>query len=190
MKHSEMSPEQIKMINLAAKIGAQAGIMAYKEELAQSSKDKQSRKLHNTKLLLSKYRMFREHIDNAAFKRTQIAEASAIKWLNEMYDPNNKADQVVESIMNSAVKTRIMVEHINKMVNIYNIMCENDGAPKMLRRYSAFYGRYISDKRVRYEIVAEEWNVDVRTIQADLKEAVKDFSALLFGVDWLSREEM
>ena len=36
------------------------------------------------------------------------------------------------------------------------------------------------------EEIADKWAVDVRTIQSDIKEAVKDFSHLLFGIDWLN----
>lgn len=188
MNYSDITLEQ--MISLAAQAGAQAGIMAYKEELKISVKENNNRKLRNTRLLLGKYRLFKEHIDNATYKKSQIEEASAVNWFNEMYDPSNKADQIVSSIMNSAVKTRIMVQHISKMVDIYKVICERNGAAKMLRRYSAFYGRYISPKRIKYETVAEEWGVDVRTVQNDLKEAVQDFSSLLFGVDWLSKDNL
>lgn len=184
MNYSDFTPEQ--MINHIAKIGAQAGILAYKEQEKITAKEIKNRKLRNTRLLLGKYRMISEHIDNATFKKSQIEDAQVIDWVNEMYDPNNKADQIVESIMNSAVKTKIILQHINKMIDIYRFVCEKDGATKMLRRYDAFYGRYIADKRMKFETLAEKWNVDVRTIQNDIKEAVNDFSSLLFGVDWIN----
>lgn len=187
MNYSDFTPEQL--IKHAAKIGAQAGIFAYKEQEKITAKEIKNRKLRNTRLLLGKYRMLSEHIDNATFKKSQIEDAQAIDWLNEMYDPNNKADQIVDSIMNSALKTKIIVQHIDKMIDIYRIVCERDGAVKMQRRYDAFYGRYIAEKRLRYETLAEKWNVDVRTIQNDIKEAVNDFSSLLFGVDWINKVE-
>ena len=91
--------------------------------------------------------------------------------------------------MNSVIKTKIMVAHINKMLKIYEIYCSLDKSQKMKRRFEAFNGRYISKNRVRYETVAERWNVDVRTIQNDVNEAVNDFSSLLFGIDWISKDE-
>lgn len=177
------------MIELAARVGAESALLTVEEKGKIDSKTRHNRKLKNTRLLLDKYRMFNEHIDNATYKVDQIKSAEAVDWINEMYDPRNRADQVVESIKNSAIKTRIMVAHINKMIKIYEIYCNVDDLPKMKRRFQAFYGRYISEKRVRYEKVAEEWNVDVRTIQMDVNEAVNEFSALLFGVDWVSKYE-
>lgn len=167
---------------------AKATLQALEDKKKADVKAVLDRKLHNTRMLLNKYRLLNEHIDNATFKKAQIDTAEAIDWINEMYDPKNKADAIVASIKNSALKTRIMVAHINKMLRIYEIYCRADNSPKMLRRYQAFYGRYIADDRVRYETVAEEWGVDVRTIQSDVKDAVKDFSSLLFGIDWLSNE--
>ena len=177
---------ELKLIKLAADVGAKAAILTMAEKEKIDKKSRKDRKLHNTRMLLDKYRMF---IENATYKREQIEAASAINWLNEMYDPNNKADQIVASIMNSAVKTKIMVAHINKMLKIYEIYCNLDNSSKMKRRFEAFNGRYISKKRVRYETIAENWNVDVRTIQNDVNEAVNDFSSLLFGIDWISKNE-
>lgn len=166
---------------------AKATLQALEDKKKADVKAVSDRKLHNTRMLLNKYRLLNEHIDNATFKKSQIETAEAIDWINEMYDPNNKADAIVESIKNSALKTRIMVAHIQKMLRIYEIYCQSDKSPKMMRKYEAFYGRYISEKRVRYEKVAENWNVDVRTIQTDVKEAVKEFSSLLFGLDWMDK---
>lgn len=178
-----------ELISLAAKIGADAALYTVSEKQKIEAKQRKDKKLHNTRMLLNKYRIFNEHIDNATYKKEQITEASAVDWLNEMYDPNNRADAVVLSILNNALKTRIMVEHINKMVGIYEIYCnsvDEKNKVKMQRRYDAFYGRYIAPKRVKYEYVSEIWGVDIRTIQNDINEAINDFSSLLFGIDWIN----
>ncbi len=187
MNYSEDNFESL--VKMIATVASQAALMTVEKKNEHDRKERQKVKLRNTRLLLEKYRIFNEHIDNATFKAEQIKSAEAINWLNEMYDPNNKADQIVESIKNSAVKTRIIVAHINKMIKIYESYCNSDDSPKMKRRFEALYGRYISEKRVRYEKVAEKWNVDVRTIQADVNEAINEFSGLLFGVDWLDKYE-
>lgn len=189
MNYSGITQQQREIIDYAAHIGAQAGIAAYKEEQRYEQQEKQNRKLHNTRLLLSKYRMLKTHIENATFKKSQLTSASAIEWINEMYDPQNKADQIVESIMNSAVKTKIMFEHINKMLDIYTMICQKGSTPKLMRRLEVLNGRYISENQVSFEAISEKWNVDVRTIQNDMKEAIEDFSLLLFGIDWINRIE-
>lgn len=191
MNYSEAELKVV--IKIAAEIGAKSALLAIQEREKAIQKVRKDRKLHNTRMLLEKYRIFNEHIDNATYKKAQIDTASAVEWLNNvylpMYDPNNKADQIVESIRNSALKTKILVEHINKMVKVYEIYCSLDESPKLLRRYEAFYGRYISQERLSYETVAEKWNVDVRTIQRDVNDAISDFSSLLFGIDFISKSE-
>lgn len=174
------------LIKKAAETAAKVALKTYEDKQRAEMKAINDRKLHNTKMLLNNYRLLSKHIDNATYKREQIDTAEAINWINEMYDPNNKADAIVNSIKNSALKTKIMVAHINKMLKIYELYCHSENSPKMLRRYEVLEGRYIADARVRYEEIAEKWTVDVRTIQSDVKEAVKDFSQLLFGIDWLN----
>ena len=104
-----------------------------------------------------------------------------------MYDPNNRADQVVEGILNSTKKTKIILSHINSMLRVYEIYCNDSNSDQMLRRYDSLFGKYIADERVSYEDLAEKWNVDIRTIRRDIHAAENDFSVLLFGVDWLHR---
>ena len=177
--------QELSLIRIAATAGAQAALRTVEEKEELERKNRYDRKLHNTRLLLKNYRLFNEHINNATYKKEQITSAEALDWANELFDPKNKADQIVIAIKNSAVKTRIMVEHINKMVEIYDIHCHmQDKSPKMARRYEAFHGRYIAEERVTYEQVAEKWHVDVRTIQKDIKQAIIDFSGLLFGIEW------
>lgn len=174
------------LIKKAAETAAKVALKTYEDKQKADIKALNDRKLHNTKMLLSNYRLLSEHVDNATYKREQIDTAEAINWINEMYDPNNKADVIVNSIKNSAIKTRIMVAHINKMLKIYKLYCNSDNSPKMLRRFEVLSGRYISTQRVKYEDIAEKWGVDVRTIQSDIKDAILDFSQLLFGIDWLN----
>ena len=75
------------------------------------------------------------------------------------------------------------------MLHIYEIYCNDNDSEQMKRRYDALYGKYIANERVSYEDMAEKWNVDVRTIQRDIKIAENDFSVLLFGIDWLHRHD-
>lgn len=110
-----------------------------------------------------------------------------MNWYRAMYDPDNRSDQIVASIKNSAIKSRIMVEHIKNTVKVYDEYCnETIGSEPLIRRYEVLYQTYISPKPMTNEELAEKWYADVRTIQRDLKEAVQDISSLIFGMDWLN----
>ena len=184
MNYQELVEELTKA---AAQIAADITIKTIEEQRQADAKAIKDRRIHNTKLLLRKYRLFNEHVGSATFKESQINLAMAIDFSQQMYDPHNRADQVVEGILNSTKKTKIILSHINSMLRVYEIYCNDSNSDQMLRRYDSLFGKYIADERVSYEDLAEKWNVDIRTIRRDIHAAENDFSVLLFGVDWLHR---
>ncbi len=184
MNYQELVEEISKA---AAKIATETTIGIMEEQRQANANAIKDRRIHNTRLLLSKYRLFNEHISSSTFKESQINLAMAIDFSQEMYDPNNRADQIVEGILNSTKKTKIILSHINSMLRIYEIFCNENDSEQMKRRYDALYGKYIADERATYEDMAEKWNVDVRTIRRDIHAAENDFSVLLFGIDWLHK---
>ena len=184
MNYQELVEELTKA---AAQIAADITIKTIEEQRQADAKAIKDRRIHNTKLLLRKYRLFNEHIGSATFKESQINLAMAIDFSQEMYDPGNRADQVVNGILNSTKKTKIILSHINSMLHIYEIYCNENDSEQMKRRYDALYGKYIAEERASYEEMAEKWNVDVRTIRRAIHAAENDFSVLLFGIDWLHK---
>ena len=184
MNYKELIEETVK---IASEIASETALKTIEKQQQADAKAIKDRRIHNTKLLLRKYRLFNEHIGSSTFKESQINLAMAIDFSQEMYDPGNRADQVVNGILNSTKKTKIILSHINSMLHIYDIYCNEHDSEQMKRRYDTLYGKYIADERVSYEEMAEKWNVDVRTIRRDVHAAENDFSVLLFGVDWLHR---
>lgn len=162
-------------------------VLAAKERIeAEQKMTEKDIRLHNTKLLLENYRKFVGYVDNATFKVDLVKDAEAVDWFKEMYDPNNRSDQIVTSIKSSAVKTRIIVEHIKTTVKVYGEYCDTIGTDKAERRFDVLFQRYISEKPMTNEELAEKWYVDARTIQTDAKEAIDEISSLLFGLDFLN----
>ena len=186
MNYQELVEELAKA---AAQIATETTLKTIEEQRQADAKAIKDRRIHNTKLLLRKYRLFNEHIGSSTFKESQINIAMAIDFSQQMYDPGNRADQVVNGILNSTKKTKIILSHINSMLHIYELYCNEYDSEQMKRRYDALYGKYIAEERTSYEEMAEKWNVDVRTIQRDIKIAESDFSVLLFGIDWLHRHD-
>ena len=184
MNYQELVEELAKA---AAQIATETTLKTIEEQRQADAKAIKDRRIHNTKLLLRKYRLFNEHIGSSTFKESQINIAMAIDFSQQMYDPGNRADQVVNGILNSTKKTKIILSHINSMLHIYELYCNEYDSEQMKRRYDALYGKYIAEERASYEEMAEKWNVDVRTIRRDIHAAENDFSVLLFGIDWLHK---
>ncbi len=114
-----------------AEIGAAAAVKAVERERAKFKKQQYDKRFHNTKLLLRHYRALNEHYHNAVFD-VQTAEASDEDFSDMMQAMNSTiADEelYVESIKQSCIRTKVIMAHVNKMLDIYQIMCERSHRP-------------------------------------------------------------
>ena len=100
-----------------------------------------------------------------------------------MWDPNNKSEQIVESIKKSAIRTKIVMVHIDSMLRTYRELCEHSKNPNDLRKYKVLYERYISDEQYTIDEIAENHNIEPRTVYLDINGAVNSMATLIFGVD-------
>ncbi|WP_206458685.1 HTH domain-containing protein [Anaerovorax sp. IOR16] len=181
-----MSEKEI-IIKMAAEAGAKAALETLEMERNKSIKGRHDRRLRNTKLLLKNYRVFKKHRDNAVYRASQMDE-SAIDILDLMWDPHNSQEMKVESIKKSAVRTSIIMEHIDEMVGIYKVICSNSGKAEIERKYRVLYAMYIADEPTTAEKIAKSENIDTRTVYKDIDAACDKMAALIFGVDWLTKE--
>lgn len=167
-----------------AKYAAKAALLAQQMLDDKQRKQTEDGRLHNTKLLLENYRKFVGFIDNATYSVDRVQEAEAIEWFRMMYDPGNISDQKVASIKSSAIKTRIIIEHVKTVIAVYEDYCNRVMNTEMMRRrYDVLFQRYISEIPMTNEELAEKWFVDIRTIQHTVKDGIKDISSLIFGIE-------
>ena len=96
-----------------------------------------------------------------------------------------KEDKViVDSIRRSASKTAIMIEHIDKMLDIYRIYCSKY-SEREKRQYKVIRMLYISKQKSTVTEIAKKFNVSKVTIYDDIKIAEERLTSLFFGVDGL-----
>lgn len=165
----------------AAKVGAEAAIATLEKERSKEAHRKRDKRLKNTKLLLANYRNFKEYSINAIYSAEQSEDIVDILAL--MWDPNNKSEQIVESIKKSAIRTKIVMVHIDSMLRTYRELCEHSKNPNDLRKYKVLYERYISDEQYTIDEIAENHNIEPRTVYLDINGAVNSMATLIFGVD-------
>ena len=182
-----MSEKEI-IITMAAEAGARAALETLEKERGKAVRGRHDRRLRNTKLLLKNYRAFKKHSESAIYEASQIDE-NAIDILDLMWDPKNNHDTTINSIRQSAVRTSIIMEHIDRMLGIYKVICLNSGKLEDMRKYKVIYAMYISEKGYSAEEIAEAENIDSRTVYKDIDVACEKLSALIFGVDWLVSRE-
>ena len=144
------------------------------------------KRLHNTKLLLQNYHCFVEHSKSAVYEASQLSEDDDFEELMEGTDESERRRvrvPVVRSIQESAAHTRIIVQHIDRMLEYYKFRCEHSKRAEEMRRYRTIYDLYIAPEPKTQQQIADEEHVDLSTVFRDQKAGISKLSALIFG--WL-----
>lgn len=194
-----MEEEQIeKLINRTANTVANKLYAKLRDEHEKERENLYEKRLYNTKLLLEHYRLFKEHASNAIYELTSIEdeEISALEILDSMLQSNiAKGEIAVESIKNSAMRTRIIINHVDEMLKAYEFICMNSGKPEDERKWDAIKTVYINEipqglgKMDVYQDLADKHFISVRQIQGDIASAIKSLTALFFGIDGVECRE-
>lgn len=173
-------------INEAIRIGVEAGTAAAEKRLEEGKKEqtkgRYKRRLHNTRLLLSNYRNLKEHVSGAVFNGRKAKE-SALDILDGLDNFEYEDAYYISSIKQSQQRTLIILTHIDEMLNLYRISCEQSGKEEEMRRYRILNAAYIDPEKKSPEEIAHENHVEKRTYYSDLGKAIKPLSALIFGID-------
>ena len=175
-----------RAIDEAIHIGVEAGTAAAEKRLEEGKKEqakgRYSRRLHNTRLLLANYRNLKEHVSGAVFNGRKAKE-SALDILDGLDSFEYEDNYYIGSIKQSQQRTLIILTHIDEMLNLYRISCEQSGKAEEMRRYRILHAAYIAPEKKSAEEIARENCVEKRTYYSDLGKAVKPLSALIFGID-------
>ena len=173
-------------INEAIRIGVEAGTAAAEKRLEEGKKEqakgRYKRRLHNTRLLLANYRNLKEHVSGAVFNGRKAKE-SALDILDGLDNFEYEDAYYISSIKQSQQRTLIILTHIDEMLNLYRISCEQSGKEEEMRRYRILNAAYIDPEKKSPEEIARENHVEKRTYYSDLGKAIKPLSALVFGID-------
>ena len=167
-----------------AEIGAKAAVRAVERERKNYRKQQYDWKYHNTKLLLRNYRRLNEYYQHAVFD-TDGAEEADIDFEDIMRSMGGSLadeDIFVESIKRNYITTKIIMTHVNKMLECYKIMCERSGRTDDARHWRVLERLYIADDYTTAEEIAQKENIDKRTVYKDIDVCAADLTALFFGV--------
>lgn len=168
---------------IGAEMGAAAAIEAMEREQEKYRQKQYDWKYHNTKLLLRNYRRLKKYFENAVFSEEDAEEADE-SFEGIMRGASRAASEkiFVESIQKNYITTKIIMTHVNKMLEVYEIMCKRSSRKDDARHWRVLEGLYISDDYTTAEKIAKRENIDKRTVYRDVDICVADLTALLFGV--------
>ncbi len=171
------------VIKLAAETGADAAEKRFAKLQKEAAEKSRDRRLHNTKLLIRNYRIFKAHAESA-ISTAEECEDSVFDILAMMSDKSfRKAETTVKAIQSSAARTAIIINHITAMVETYEIWCQKSGKPENERRCRVLKALYIDDNPPTPEELADREGINERTVYKDVDAATEILAALIFGID-------
>ena len=98
-----------------------------------------------------------------------------------MQEANDDGLLTVESIQVRAARTRIILSHVNKMLEFYHHRCSLSGKTEIERKWLVIYHLYVSNDEKTIAELASEFCVDERTVYRYNRMALEELSALFFG---------
>lgn len=168
-----------------AKIGAEKAVRATENERNKFRKQQYDSRYHNTKLLLRHYRSLNEHYKHAIYDTTKAeAENESFTEIMQMMGRKVNDEAVyIESIKKSHLRTKVIMAHVNKMLDIYRSMCEKSNDEQNKRRWRILDAMYLAEQIYSADQIAKAESIDKRTIYRDIDDCISDLTILLFGID-------
>jgi hypothetical protein len=161
-------------------IAVKAALDWHKEQQHKQQKSRHDRRLRNTRLLLRNYQLLKEHCLKAVYEQVEEKE-NAIDILDEL--DKHDTSTYIQSIKQSTIRTKIILQHIDTMLNFYHIYCQKSNKEEDSRRYRVITSYYFN--HMRPDDIMQREMIEKRTYYRDVRDAIDKLSALIFGVDGL-----
>lgn len=176
---SSLSDTQRKeIIEMASRVA----IEQYHKEADRAKREVRDKRLHNTEMLMEKYRGFVAHSQKAIFDASQVEDDLDLDTLLYLMDCGGKDKQLtVVSVQESAARTRTLVHHIDNMLDYFEHRCLKSNKPEDARRLRVIKALYIDDDEKSPQEIADIEQVDLSTVYRDKRAALRQLSALIFG---------
>ncbi len=176
---SSLSETQRKeIIEMASRVA----IEQYHKEADRTRRESRDKRLHNTEMLMEKYRSFVIHSQKAVFDASQVEDDLDLDTLLDLMDCGGREKKLaVISVQESAARTRTLVHHIDNMLDYFEHRCLKSNKPEDARRLRVIKALYIDDDEKSPQEIADAEQVDLSTVYRDKRTALRQLSALIFG---------
>lgn len=171
----------------AAEVAAERAVEMYQKQAAEEEKAKFDKRYRNTKLLLEHYRDFSDYGEKAIYRIYEELDEDIIDIIELMEGRKSDNDGRIESIERGVMRTRVIMNHVNTMLEVYRKSCESSPNQEEKRRWRAIEGLYLNKVPRSVQEIAEEEFINERTVYKDVKAACKRLTALIFGIDGFER---
>ncbi len=184
----EMFYQTIKQATeVAARQAAEQAAIVIENEHREYRSKRFRKQYANTRLLLQHYRSLNSHYANAVWESQNDVADEFLDIMELMSGHGYNETIVVETIKKSSEKTRIIMQHVNKMLDIYHKQCENSKYTEDIRHWRVIKELYLLPEKVSVDDIAERENINRRTVYKDVDAAVESLTMLLFGIDGVEK---
>ncbi len=190
-----------RRIQTAIDIGVEVGASAAAEaahaaaskiaarERRKLQRQQKDRRYHDTKLLIRKYRQLNAYYANAVYDEeaaTEIDEdfEEIMSIFGQKYRDREKGLSS-DSIRRGYLVSRIIMAHVNKMLEVYEAMCQHTRRTDERRRWRVLNALYLAEEPSTAAQIADREGIDRRTVYKDLDACLSDLAVLFFGVEGL-----
>jgi len=178
----QLTPGEIRQICEEA---VDRGIAKYIDSREMNRRKRGSGLLHNTKVLLENYRKLKAYIENAASSLEEIAEDNVPGYYTQALEVFGLTieDRRSYSVAKGVATTTILMNHVDRMLEVYKEDCRRSTDPVMQRRWEVIDRMYLREQKMSIKDIAQEFYLDPRAVQKDALKAREDLKVLIFGVD-------
>lgn len=127
---------------------------------------------HNTGLLLRKYHELKAHCLSV---EEQLQEDEDTFWDHRYL--------TLSSLMQNKAKTVKLMHHVDVCLDAYQRICLASNSQEVRRRYKIIDQKYLIKGKKSDEQIATYFDIHRTTVNHICKDAIKDLSVLLYGID-------
>ena len=171
----------------AAEAAATAAAKAAERERKRLQRQQTDKRYHDTKLLIRKYRQLNEYYQNAVFDEEGAEEADEdFEEIMRSFGVSFRDEKITaDSIKRNYLVTRVVMAHVNKMLDVFQNMCERSNRASDKRRWRILYGLHLAEVPVTAEELAQQENIGKRAVYDIVDRCIPDLSILFFGISGL-----
>ena len=172
-------------IRIGIAIGTETAERRIEEGRQEFAKGRYKRRLRNTRLLLANYRNLKDHVSGAIFTG-KGAKENAIDILDRLEHFEYEEKYYIEAIKQSQQRTMIILSHIDSILELRRIVCEQSNKAEDLRRFKELYATYCDPDALTPQEICIAFGVELRTYYSDVSKAIKPLTTMIFGIDGLN----
>lgn len=174
------------LLQEATRIGVRVAMETIQKEKDKAAQEKKKRRLQNTRLLLKHYRTMKAGCMNSVFNAAQTLKHIDDLDIQALMARLDDEHFRVESTFRTAGRTYILIQHIDKTIELYGDLCVKSQREENERRCRIVKAMYIDgDTAANVDDIAASEHIEPRTVYKDITAAVDTLSVLLYGLDGL-----